>query len=424
MSEAIANRAQRVQALKSVVLGLHRGRSLDEVGKELRDAVQNTDAAEILAMEQALLAEGVSAAELGARSDLHLELLRGILAQRPARPALPDGHPAETFALENAALRRAVADVRDALLPLADGRAPDNAAAPLLRARQAFNLLMDVEKHYRRKEKLLLPALAGHGVESPAQLMTARDDEVLALLLRAADLFRRNGDAAGLAPELAAAVEQSLAAVERMIEREDAILLPVALDLLAADEWAAIWRASADFGWCLVQPGRAYSPAPAARPEAGGALGPIELAAGRLTVAQLRAIFSTLPVDLTFVDDDDRVAFFNEGGLRLFSRTQEILGRKVQFCHPVGSIDLVDRILREFRSGERDVAEFWITLGEKMVHIRFFAVRDEAKRYLGALEVVQDIAPLRRLEGSRRLLDEDPAYVTSATYRHGGAAGG
>ena len=416
MSEAITNQAQRIQTLKSVILQLHRGRSLDEVRKQLRDTIQKTDAAEILAMEQQLLADGLSVAELGAKSDLHLELLRAILAQRPARPALADGHPADTFGRENAALRRAVADVRQTLVPLGDGGGQDDGAALVRRAQQAFHLLMDVEKHYKRKETLLLPALASHGLDSPSQLMTAKDNEVLALLLRAAALFRTSADAAAPRLDFIAAVAQALTALERMIEREDTILLPVALDTLTADEWAAIWRASSAIGWCLVQPGRSYAPAAAAKPPTNAALGPIALAAGALTVAQLRALFSTLPVDLTFVDDDDRVAFFNEGGPGLFPRTQEILGRKVQFCHPVGSIDLVDKILAEFRSAERDVAEFWIELGDKFVHIRFFAVRDEAKRYLGALELVQDIAPLRKLEGNRRLLDEDPAYVTSATY--------
>lgn len=417
MSEAINNQAQRIQALTSVILQLHRGQGLDEVRTQLRDTVQKTDAAEILAMEQRLLAEGLSAADLCAKSDLHLDLLRGILAQRTARPQLPDGHPADTLRRENAALRRAVADVRDIFLPFKSGGEPDDAAAVLLRAQQTFHLLMDVEKHYRRKEKLLLPVLASHGVASPSQLMPAKDNEILALLLRAAALFRTSADAAVPRAELIAAVEQSLAAVEQMIEREDDILLPVAFDTLSADEWAGIWRSSPALGWCLIEPGRSYAPALVAKPQASAGLGPIELSAGRLTVAQLRALLCTLPIDLTFVDDDDRVAFFNEGGLRLFSRTQEILGRKVQFCHPVGSIDLVDKILTEFRSGARDVAEFWIQMGEKFVHIRFFAVRDENKRYLGALECVQDIAPLRKLEGNRRLLDEDPAYVTSATYR-------
>lgn len=250
MSEVIGNQSQRIQALKSAILRLHQGQGADEVGKQLSDTIHGADPAAILAQEQRLLAEGGAVADLCAKGDLQHQLIRGILAQRPARPELPDGHPADTFRRENAALRRAVADVREILRSLV---AEPEAGALLSRAQQAFHLLMDVDKHYRRKEKLLLPALAGHGLDHPMQCMTANDSEVLALLSRAAALFGRAGEVER--SELVAAVEASLAALERMIDREDNILLPVALDMLTAEEWAGIGRGSSAFGWCLVQPG-------------------------------------------------------------------------------------------------------------------------------------------------------------------------
>ena len=114
---------------------------------------------------------------------------------------------------------------------------------------------------------------------------------------------------------------------------------------------------------------------------------------------------------MTFVDADDRVAFYSEGPLRAFARTKAIIGRKVQYCHPVNSIGLVDRILSEFRSGTRDVAEFYVHIKDLYLHIRFFAVRDACKKYVGALEMVQDIAPLQRIQGERRLLDEELAVA-------------
>lgn len=397
MSEAIANRARRVEALKTVVQGTHHGRDPGEVARLLRETIRTTEAAEVLAMEQQLLAEGMSAAELAPRCGEHLGWLRDILVRRPDRPALPDGHPADTFLRETWALRRTIADSRRAAAAIADG---DPVA--IRRAREAFLPLSEVATHFLRKEKLLLPALARHGLDGPSRLSPILDAEVLTLIREAAASFA----APAPAPDLVAAIERAVAALERMIDREDELLLPVALDTLAEDDWAAIWRGSATLGWCLVQPGRSYRPAAPAEKRPGAGLGTIELATGRLDVAQLGALLSTLPVDLTFVDADDRVAFFNEGVGRLFERPKEVLGRKVQFCHPVGSIDLVDRILAEFRSGARDVAEFWIELGERFVHIRFFAVRGDDRRYLGALEVVQDITPLRRLEGQRRLLDE------------------
>jgi len=130
----------------------------------------------------------------------------------------------------------------------------------------------------------------------------------------------------------------------------------------------------------------------------------VALPSGRLNLKQLTGIFATLPVDITFVDADDRVVFFSEGQARIFARSKAILGRKVQNCHPPNSVHVVERILEDFRSGKQDVAEFWIQFKGKMVHIRYFAVREEDGGYLGTLEVTQNVSPIRELSGERRLL--------------------
>ena len=133
--------------------------------------------------------------------------------------------------------------------------------------------------------------------------------------------------------------------------------------------------------------------------------GTIMMPTGNVTVEQLTSVLSTLPLDLTFVDANDRVAFFTEGPDRIFARSKAIIGRKVQHCHPPSSVDIVDRILGDFRAGRQNVAEFWIALRGKFVHIRYFAVRDKEGKYLGTVELTQDIAPLRQLTGERRLLE-------------------
>jgi DUF438 domain-containing protein len=126
---------------------------------------------------------------------------------------------------------------------------------------------------------------------------------------------------------------------------------------------------------------------------------------GNVTVQQLTSVLSTLPLDLTFVDAEDRVAFFTEGPDRIFARSRAIIGRKVQHCHPPSSVDVVDRILDDFHSGRQSVAEFWIDFHGRYVHIRYFAVHDPDGTYLGTVELTQDIAPLRALSGERRLLE-------------------
>ena len=133
--------------------------------------------------------------------------------------------------------------------------------------------------------------------------------------------------------------------------------------------------------------------------------GRVVLPTGVLSLEQLKAVFAILPVDVTFVDAEDRVRFFSEGKNRVFERPKAILGRLVQHCHPPGSVDVVERILSDFRTGRQEVAEFWIDFKGRFAHIRYFALRDGKGTYLGTLEVTQDLTRERALTGERRLLE-------------------
>jgi DUF438 domain-containing protein len=193
------------------------------------------------------------------------------------------------------------------------------------------------------------------------------------------------------------------------VSKEENILWPMALQTLTEAEWGEIHEQAPQFGWCLVEPGHGYQP-PVATPPAGageaavGEAGALLFPSGALTLEQLTAMFSVLPVDLTFVDAEDRVRFFSEGPERVFDRPKAIIGRKVQHCHPPSSLDVVERILADFRSGKESVAEFWIDFGGRFVHIRYFAIRGAQGSYLGTLEVTQDATGIRGLKGERRLL--------------------
>jgi DUF438 domain-containing protein len=414
MSEGIDNQAHRITTLKHIITHLHEGHAPGQVRQQLSEIVRQTDPSEVIAMEQQLISEGMPVEEVRSMCDLHSQVTRDILKQRQNRPELPPGHPAETFQRENEALRGVIKELRTTIADLRPLTADDDAGPILLRLRQSFSSLMDIDKHYKRKEQVLFPCLERHGITGPSKVMWAKDDEVRSLLAAAGKLLAQNPDAAELRNAAVLSIERTNAAIEEMIYKEENILLPMALDTLTADEWAKIWQSSPVYGWCLIEPGRAYKPASALKPMSSANPLAVTLSTGSVTVEQLEAIFSTMPLDLTFVDTNDRVAFFTEGPERIFPRSRAIIGRKVQYCHPVNSIDLVDRILGDFRSGARDVAEFWIHMKDKYLHIRFFALRDEQKRYLGTLEFVQDIAPLQKIEGERRLLAEDhPA--TSAT---------
>lgn len=454
MSELIDNRAHRIRTMKEVIRHLHEGRAPAEVKARLAELVRECDASEIAAMEQELLAEGVPATQIMGMCDLHSQVVRDILVERAGAP-LPPGHPVDTFRRENEALRAQVALLRAAFEALApQGADPDAPVDPpaLMECRRAFSGLMDIEKHYKRKEHLLFTCLERHGITGPSTVMWGKDDEARALLKELRTALAESGGCRGEWRLVAQAVaEPAFAAVEEMIFKEERILLPMALQNLTETEWGEIFAQSPEFGYCLVDPREGYAPPPAmsdvpqaAREQArssgvafapgpfaagsravplamagaapvgrGGGLpeslskGLVVLPSGALSLEQLKAIFAMLPVDLTFVDADDRVRFFSEGPKRVFERPKSVIGRLVQHCHPPGSVGVVERILEDFRAGRQDVAEFWIDLHGRFAHIRYFALRDEQGGYLGTLEVTQDLTHERALQGERRLLQYD-----------------
>jgi DUF438 domain-containing protein len=220
-------------------------------------------------------------------------------------------------------------------------------------------------------------------------------------------------------PEIFEPLDQ---AIRDMIYKEDHILFPAALERLSDRDWAAIRRQGDEIGYCYARPGRAWVPSlgedveeqpleEVARNGRGADVGSlvedvIALNTGALTVTQIDGMLQALPIDITFVDEYDEVRYFTQGRERIFQRSPAIIGRKVQNCHPPQSVDKVQRILDDFRAGIRDVAEFWIQMQGMFVHIRYFAVRDHDGTYHGTIEVTQNLAPLRALEGERRLLDD------------------
>lgn len=132
---------------------------------------------------------------------------------------------------------------------------------------------------------------------------------------------------------------------------------------------------------------------------------PIRFETGAASKDELEALLNSLPTDITFVDRNDTVRYFNKLGKRVFARTKAIVGRKVQQCHPPKSVHIVNEIVNSFKNGKENVAEFWIQQGARMIHIRYFPVRDRNGKYVGTLEVTQDITELKKIEGEKRLLD-------------------
>ena len=130
----------------------------------------------------------------------------------------------------------------------------------------------------------------------------------------------------------------------------------------------------------------------------------IRMETGILSLKQLELILNHLPVDITFIDQDDVVRYFSHGKERIFARTKAVIGRTVQNCHPPKSVHVVEQLLKDFKSGVKDVEDFYIKFRDVYVYIRYFAIRDENGAYMGTLEFTQNIGPIQNIEGEKRIL--------------------
>ncbi len=393
------------EMLKDIIRDLHADGDVETLKKRFAALVHDVSGAEIGAMEQELISEGLPEGEIRKLCDLHLRVFEeGLDAQ--AAPQTVPGHPLHTLAEENKALAAIIAETRQALARLKD--APGHAILPADKVRLASLLkdLAQIEKHYLKKENQLFPRLESKGVSGPSKVMWAVHDDIRAHIKD----FRRALDL-GDASLIVRAGQWVLQEMDDMMAKEAKILFPMTLEMLDEADWAKVKNGEAEIGYAWIAPPAAGAPA------AAGAAGEtvtdgapeklLSLGTGRLSREQIDLMMTRLPVDVSFVDENDTVVYYSATPERIFPRTPGVIGRKVQNCHPPKSVDVVERILKAFRSGERDAAEFWIESGGKFIHIRYFAMRDGAGTYKGTLEVTQDVTAIRGLRGERRLLDWD-----------------
>jgi DUF438 domain-containing protein len=410
MSEHINNASQRKEALKKVIQRLHAGETVEELQEKFGEVISGATAGEIAEAERALIAEGVSVSEIQRLCDLHVAVFRESLDEDAAPESLP-GHPVFTFRMENEVTMRLLEAMNDTLEKWLDG---DPAAFETVK--QQTEDLGFIEKHYSRKENILFPYLEPKGFEGPAKVMWGVDNEIREQIKQLkAELQRESPD-----PIEATAIFQDLEDdIREMIYKEEKILFPAAIERLSQAEWAEIRQQEEEIGYFNVTPQDVWQPEPqndATQPmqttekKAVDFSGLIPLATGALTQKQIDLMLTHLPVDVTFVDEHDNVRYFSQGRERIFDRSPAIIGRAVTKCHPPQSVNRVEIILDDFRSGKRDVAEFWIEAGDKFIHIRYFALHDKEGNYQGCIEVSQNVTHIRALEGEKRLLDDAPGY--------------
>ncbi|MFW6233026.1 MAG: DUF438 domain-containing protein, partial [Bacteroidota bacterium] len=338
--------------------------------------------------------------------DAHSAVLQGNV-DLSATKKIPEGHPVDVMINENKEIKILAEKIKALINEISENKG-ENLETDIFRLRGFFNNLYDVDKHYKRKEYLLFPYLENYGITGPPKVMWGKHDEIRELLQGAIELLQTPDITAR---ELIASSEiVLLPAVDQVVDmtkKEEEILFPMTLDKLTDSEWYEIEKQSLEIGYCLYDPPKAWKPEGAEEAtlsEMNKQGVNIQLPSGNFTVEELLAILNHLPLDMTFVDKNDKVKYFSQGKERIFQRNRSILNRDVRLCHPPASAHIVDKIVDDFKSGKASRAPFWINMGGNMIHIEYFALRNDDGEYLGTLEVSQNVQGYRELEGEQRIL--------------------
>ncbi len=403
MHEAVS-RLENKNKIKNLLKKLHEKPDSNEVKQELKRIVCDLQPPEIAAIEEELVKEGMSKEELQKFCDIHLEVFKEALEKE--QPIAPEGHPVRILMEEHKIMLQFTEKLRKIIEKSLNSQINKNQA--LNEIEHVIKHFKESEKHYQREENVLFPYLEKKGITQPPAIMWMEHDKIRTIKKSIYQVFEEqsSGDFEKFLNKLTEANIMLNDMLLSHFTKENKILFPTALNVIDETEWSEITEQFEEIGYCC------FTPQPERRtglqisksaPQVTGAS--LNFETGTLTLEEISSILNTLPVDITFVDKDDKVKYYSNNENRIFIRTKAVIGRKVQQCHPQKSIHIVERILEEFKKGERKVAEFWINLNERLIHIRYFPVYSRENQYLGCIEVTQDVTDIQKLKGEKRLLD-------------------
>lgn len=320
----------------------------------------------------------------------------------PMLETLPTDHPIKVYYREGELIQNLLLEISD-----------NDPSEDFQKYFNIFNHLATIEKRFARKENQLFPYLEKHGWTGPSQGMWSFHDN-LRDQFRLLKEYNQTRNITKIKENLPYLIE----GIKRLLTIEDIRLFPNSMELLTEEDWKEFYTGDQEIGWMLSP-----IPGPYPTPEKNEYIHPSQdhnereltfslentfhYDEGYMTPQQVNLLLQILPLDLTYVDENDKVIFYNRGEERVFPRSKGIIGREVRFCHPPKSVNTVLRILEEFKAGTKDEASFWIDFKERTIYIRYFAVRDKDRNYKGVLEMSQDITDIKKLEGQKRLLDWD-----------------
>ncbi len=319
----------------------------------------------------------------------------------PEVEKLPAGHPVKVYYQESELIQNLLLELYEV-----------DVAKDFQKYYNIFNQLTTIEKRFARKENQLFPYLEKHGWEGPSQGMWSFHDN-LREQIRILNGFNSEKNTQKIIINLPYLIE----GIKKLLTIEDMRLFPNAMDLLSEEDWKEFYIGDEEMGWMLPKKPIRY---PALTEEyihpsedftdrklSFSTENTFHYDEGYMTPEQVNLLLRFLPIDITYVDENDKVIFYNRGDDRVFPRSKGIIGREVKFCHPPKSVHMVLRIVDEFRAGTKDVAEFWFNFRGRIIHIRYFAIRDNNKKYRGVIEMSQDVTDIQQLKGEKRLLDWD-----------------
>ncbi len=398
MSEFLNNGSARQEELADFARRLIRGDKGKMLIEKHKDIIDTVTPIETMMLLDQLLKEGISnemvKSQVGKIINAFFLSLSSHQWEKPE-----ETHFLSLLMSENRAVEKIMAKIKAVvkLLYKKDGSDDRNAFGDL---RKLIGELKIYELHYIKKENILFPVIEKIFPQYRClQLMWSFHDDFRRSLKSIDTILSTDvPDKEILNKELG----KLFFVVLPIIFREEQIVYPVAFQTIPDSIWMDMLQQSFEIGWCyLVPPSKIKDNIK----EGVAPNGKVNLGTGSLTPEQISLLFDNLPVDITFVDENNEVCYFSGVKDRIFPRSKAIIGRKVQNCHPHESVHIVNEIIDAFRTGQRDHADFWIQMKGRFIQIRYFAIRDEQGKYKGTIEVSQDVTGIRQLQGERRLLD-------------------
>jgi hypothetical protein len=394
--------------LKEAIKELHGGVSPTAVKEKFKEVLKGTKPEDIAKIEQELVKEGMPREELQRLCDVHMAVIGEQVQDQELH--IPAGHPISILIEEHRVLLEKAERLATLVKMIDEACDSVYVGDALTELQSVVKDFQDSEKHYLREENVLFPTMEKHGVTEPPAIMWMEHNRIREVKKKLHDLVEEWNTMpySDFKARLTEAAGPLCSVLPDHFFKENNILFPTALQVVTDKEWEDVRKDFDEIGYTSFTPRNVLAAFRVAKPvpiTAKPSADTLQFETGSLSKEEAEAILDTLPVDISFIDKDDRVKYFNKAEKRIFVRTKAVIGRSVQLCHPQKSIDIVNRIVEAFTTGEKDTAEFWITMNNRLVHIRYFAVRDKNGKYLGTMEVTQDLTDLKKIEGQKRLLD-------------------